>query len=346
MTEGTRAVFAHPPFAADEQSVVQILAIDRGTIIGRENLLPGRLVLDPRTSGAPNIEAIVTSYGSGMYVADAARGRGIGSALARHREQIHEVRLSCGVSHMLAPIYRKLGWQEFEMERHLMLRDARPVVERYVGNGAIGWLGTVAGNAALHVPQSLLRRRIARLGARLRAERVDEFPAECVGHLAEPRAAASTERSVATIHWMLRNRFPNDRHAAQSLSIVRDAKSDRPLGYFLTKVRFHATASHRNFRNVLLGSLQDWMSFPGADISVEDFALLAIEELSARNVSAIEICVPPTEKGERLRPLGFRSLGSQLFFHSAAKGSPLAHPRFADPAAWWIRPADGDNIFV
>ncbi|MBL9121946.1 MAG: hypothetical protein JNL80_18715 [Phycisphaerae bacterium] len=350
MDSAKRSVFVDLPLPIDEATPVQILAVRDAAVIGREDLLPGRLlVADLDAQGKLTRSAnspILTSWGSGMFVPDAHRGQGIGRRLASHRESLQPLRLSCGVSQMLLPIYRKLGWRDFEMQRHVLLRSAAPVVERYLGSGILSSLGTAVGNVALVLPKVLLGRRIDKRTRGLVIERTTAFPDDCRSALEEPRATASTERSGPIIDWMLGHRFVSDPRAKQGLAIVRNGDTGKGLGYILTKTRFHERASHRGFRNVLLGSLQDWMSFAGSGLDFETLALCAMAELVRDGVSGIEICVPPQENARALRGLGFVRLGAQHFLFSAAPDSPLAAKHFSDPAAWWFRPADGDNVFV
>lgn len=343
MDEAKRAVFLDLPFDAPDDTVVQIVAVREGVAVGRVDLLPARLLV--HGSGGVSGEVLATSFGSGMFVPSRHRGQGIGGELARHRERLQEIRLSCGVSQMLLPIYRRLGWRDFAMPRYVLPRESRPVVERFLGRGVLAAIGSAAGDVALALPAALHRRRRAALGSRVAIERAEEFPRLWEPLLARPRAEASTERSKRVIDWMLRHRFTGDARARQSLHLLRDASDGSALGYFLLKIRHHATASHRGFSDVLLGSLQDWMLFDPARLDVRDVVTGAVAELARDGVTAIEICLPPQESPAALRRMGFLRVGEQHFLASAAPGSRLASARFDLPASWWFRPADGDCVF-
>src|SRR5690606_39168445 len=131
-----------------DEFIVRVLAVADDEIVGKEDLLPGELIV--------NGERIETDWGSGMFVPEAHRGRGIGRKLAEHRMKLHDVSCSCGVSSMLFPIYRKLGWHDLSMRRYILLRKARPLARRTFGQGSIGSLVTAAGNVALLGHRALL----------------------------------------------------------------------------------------------------------------------------------------------------------------------------------------------
>jgi GNAT superfamily N-acetyltransferase len=341
MSPAKREIVLANPFTDDPDTVVQLLASIDDTIVGRVDLMPGALLVHG--------QRIMTSWGSGMYVPEHHRGKGIGKALAQHRETVHETCCSCGVSQMLLPIYTKLGWTDFPMQRYIHLRTARPVAQRLFGASLLGKAAAAVGNLAVAAHHGVLACARHMTSRGLRVECVDAMPNATSNTWAEllaPRdIPVAVERTVASINWMLRGCFEPHPRNRQDLFLITD-QHDQPVGYALTKLRYHETASHRGFRDILLGSVQDWMIFDDRRLSVRGLALLVTRELAARHADAVEICLPASLGSGGLRTLGFVPLGAQHLLFKAAPTSPLADAHLANPASWRFRPCEGDNVFT
>ncbi|HRQ75845.1 MAG TPA: GNAT family N-acetyltransferase [Phycisphaerales bacterium] len=337
MREAKRAIWLSCPLGRDDRAVVRVLAVADDEIVGKEEMLPGELIADG--------EPIQTDWGSGMFVPETHRGRGIGRMLAQHRMALREVCCSCGVSSMLFPIYRKLGWHDLSMKRFIMLRSAKPVARRFCGDGALASVATTAGDLALAAHGGLLAVWMKLKTSGLMIERLDAAPHEWDAHFQTQQPGVRCHRSAAWLNWLLTHRLTDDPRAAADLWVIRDARGEQ-LGYVLTKTRYHGIASHRGFRDVLLGSLQDWMIFQPERLSFHAMLLLAARMLSRSGVDAVEVCLPPDADNERLRAMGFMRVGSQHTVFSATPGSRLALPALSRPASWFIRPGDGDNFFT
>jgi GNAT superfamily N-acetyltransferase len=340
-------VFLTNPFTQDDETVVQLLAVRDGTVVGREDMLPGALLVEG--------ERIHTSWGSGMFVPEAYRGQGIGKLLATERERVHETVCSCGVSQMLYPIYKKHGWTDFPMRRYILPLTARPIVEMKLGAGAVSKAATAIGNVGLALHSVAVRAITRSRTGQLHVERVDRADDALDALLEQSNSAyaVTSPRSSAWVNWLLSHAFTPHPRNDSGLLIVRDATSapasqggGTALAYALYKIRFHETASHRGFRNVLLGSLQDWLVFAPDKLTEQQLILAAVREMMSRGVDAIEICLPATTPPRFLRTLGFIPLGEQYLMFKAPPNGPLRDSKYHAPESWRIRPVEGDSFFV
>jgi len=152
-------------------------------------------------------------------------------------------------------------------------------------------------------------------------------------------------RSAALINWWLMNLLTNDSRNRRKLFLVYD-RAGKIVAYFLVKARFFETATHRNYRNLLLGSIADWMVLEKGAISMKQILLLAMNELNKMDVDAVEFCTADPELARAPRWLGFVRVGSLNFMYRAAPKSVLADPDLAKLDRWWIRPGDGDNLLI
>jgi hypothetical protein len=122
----------------------------------------------------------------------------------------------------------------------------------------------------------------------------------------------SCEHSAAWINWQLKHRFSSDAHSAQHLHVVRTLSGEL-LGFFMYKIRFHAMASHRGFKDLLLGSLMEWQSADQGRLSHATLALLATLAMRKRGVDAVEICSDENGLLRFLKRLMFFHVGELSF---------------------------------
>jgi hypothetical protein len=128
-----------------------------------------------------------------------------------------------------------------------------------------------------------------------------------------------------------------------NLFLTVRAKND-VAGYALMKTRFFKVASSHGFKDVLLGSLQDWRVLEPALITYRDVVACACRELIARGVDAVEICASSREEERYLNSMRVPRVGQVHLMWRAAPGTALDHPRFRDRERWMIRVGDDDGF--
>ena len=319
------------PLAESESDPVQIVATTGSQVVGRINLIAGRVQVDGQSAHV--------LWGSGLEVAEQYRHTGAGLMLMLRMGSIHPTVCVVGISKVVTPLYEKLRWEIFPMRRHVLLRRSRPVLERLLGSGAATLARPFAG-ALLALHSGLVRAWISVRERGLHVEALEALPAELDAQLAAPRAPATCLRSSASVNWLLSHHTGTRR-----LYLVRGHDS-RALGYFIVTTKFHASASSEGFKNLTLGSIKDWMVLAPGAIGELDLLLLATRELCRdAAVDAIEVCLPDDASGPTLRRMGFLAKGDLKFLFKAAPQSPLAAAPFRDRNNWWFRPADGDSLF-
>jgi hypothetical protein len=227
------------------------------------------------------------------------------------------------------------------MPRYILLRRSRAIVERYVKKRSLVPPLRVLADAGLLAARSLSAAvRLLRTSG-LRVEHVDRATPELDEALAKSQPAIATHRSAVYINWLLDHFFETDARNRRGLFYVR-GRDGRLVAYFIGKSRFYETATHRNFKNLQLGSLQDFRIFDPAAISPMKLILLSVGEVAKWNPDAIEICVPPDCDGVRLRRWGFVPVGNLHLLVKCGSNQRLATSKDQE---WTIRPGDGDNFF-
>jgi hypothetical protein len=319
------------PFARGEGDPMQILALTGKQIVGRVDLLNGRLQIEDH--------AVDVLWASGLAVPERFRQTGAGLMLMLRMAGVHHTICIVGVSRQVAPIYDKLRWTTFPMTRYLLLRKSRPVLGMLIGERAAQVARPVV-DSMLSLHGGLVR-AFTELRARdLAVERCERLPDALDARLQAPRAAVSCSRSTQYVNWLLAHRTDSPR-----LCTVHD-REGRTLGYFIVTSRFHESASDGKFRNVTLGSVKEWLVLEPERLGELELLLLATRELcSDARLDAIEICLPDDALGAALRRLGFVAKGELKLLFKAGPKSPLAQAKYQQRKLWWFRPADGDGFF-
>ena len=338
---GKREAFLKNPLSRRDDDPVQLVGLRGKRVVGRLDLLAGEVFVRGQDDPVPMF------WTSELFVPQPERGTLMGVMLVLKMQQIGSLVGACAISQQALPVFERLKWLDFAMPRHLLIRRSRSVVERFVGAGVAGKAGSLLVDAGLIGYRAVLRAIAAARLSGLRLQRIDAMPPEMDLRLRQLDRPAGVHRSAAWINWLLTHHFAHDERNRSGLFFIRGG-GGKTLGYLLLKSRFHAQASHRGFRNVLLGSLQDWMIFEPDGITPAQMILLAVRELlsSAWNVDAVEICLPPDWTGPRLKRWGFVQVGHLHCMLRAAPKTTLAEPNYRMTDAWRIRPAEGDNFFI
>jgi hypothetical protein len=336
LTPEKRAALLSNPLSTSDDDPMQLVGTIGERVVGRWDLIVGRF----EAGGEP----IPCHWGSGLAVPAEYRRTLLGVQLILKQRSLAHTAGVCGVSQLAHPIFAGLKWHDFAMPRHIALRRSRSVVERYLGSGPAGRVGRAAADAGLLGQRTYLGalRRLRAVG--LRCEQVDRMGSELDEALARPDRPVAAHRSSAWVNWLVGNSFHAEPQSRRGLFYIRD-EDERVVAYFLAKCRLYEAASHHGFRNVLLGSLQDWLVLDSSRVDLERILLFAVERLSAWNVDAIEVCLPEDEAATPLARLGFARVGELHVLVGASSKSPLAAPAYREAGAWRLRPAEGDNFF-
>lgn len=342
------------PYAASDDDVVQLLGVCGSTVIGRLDILAGQVALaDPSSSG--RTLNIPISWASDWTVPEEHRGKLVGVSLMLKLHALTPPGGALGAhgpSILAVPVFQRLKWADIPMPRLILLRNSRSVVRRYIGEGARGVLPRLAADAALAGHGALLAAYASLRTRALAVREATQMPASWDDLLALPPAPglASCARSAAHINWQMRHRFFDEpdrvARARNTILLVEDRRGE-PVGYVMTKTRFHPFATHRRLPDLLLGSIQDWMVLPGRERDADDMTLvlLGARSLARQGADAVELCVPASSAAG-LKRLGFLQVGAFHAMFRPAPGSALSDPRFASENAWRLRPGDGDNFFI
>jgi hypothetical protein len=319
------------PLTGDDQEPIQIIGLSGKRVIGRIDLIAGSISI----AGQPKR----IFWSSHLYVPPEFRKMMMGVMLIMKAGGVF------GPSQAALPIYQKLKWLDLPLTRYISIVRSRAVMQRYVGEGVAAKVFSVLADVALGMHRLMVAAWRSFRARGLKLSRVSDVPADFDERFAARPEPVQVHRSAKYLRWQLAHRFTDEPRNSNSLYLVQD-RNGRTVAYFLNKIRFHETATHRGFKNVLLGSMQDWMVFDSSALGEKDLLLLSARELVAGGVDAIDFCTADPSLAGTLRLMGFKGLGALHLMVKAAGQSPLDDPKYRDLGQWWIRPGDGDNFFV
>jgi len=322
------------PFVGGDDDPIQLIGTLDGRVIGRLDLVDGALdVLG---------DEVRCCWGSGLYVPEEFRKTLMGVKLILALQRIHHTVGASGVSRAAHSVYTSLRWLDFELPRYVLVRRSRSVVERYVGGGLAGASARVIADTALRAHGAAIRPWARYRVRRFEARQVSEFPDELAPTLRDSGRAVSGHRSAAWMNWLLHSHF--DEESSRRGLFTISGPNDEIAGYFLVRARRYEVLTEREFRNLYLGSLQDWAALDPT-LTLEHITLLAVKEMAKWNVDAIEVFVPDDESSAGLGRLGFMRAGSMYVLVNGSNESPLSAPDLGTPGAWRVRPAEGEAFF-
>lgn len=315
---------------------MQIIGTRGLTIIGRMDLIAGEFLMQD--------QPVRIYWGSGLSVPPHARHTMMGIMLVVKTHGVHHTLGSYGPSQVAAPIYEKLRWTQMSLTRYVMLRHSRAVMEKKLGVNIAARMAASTLDAGFAAHRSVTR-FVSRRTANLRCESLESMSPDWNVHFARRTEPVRVHRSARWINWILTHSFNSDSRNRRMLFVVHNTRNER-LAYFVIKVRFYASATHREFRNLLLGSLMDWMIVAPGMLDFRALIQLAINELCRLEVDAIEVCADQTSLSGWLRRCGFVRVGAMHGFFRNVAPSPLAGTVQFSSDACWIRPGDGDNLLI
>jgi len=339
-----RAALLSNPLCTSDDDPVQVLAVAGQTIAGRIDVIPGIIRLAQPDGTRADIRVL---WGSSWFVPPEFRNTMAALMIIMKWQALWPAAAVVGISQMALPIYEKLKWVNVPMSRSVLICKSRPVVERYIGAGALGAVARIGADVGLFAHGVALKMWRRGPRSRLKVVPLQLAPQAWDEPLARisDSPTAGVARSTAWTNWLLSNTFGGNSIARTGLFAVRDGDG-RDLACFIVKDRLYETATARQFRNLHLGTLIDWAIFDELRISELDVVALAAGELRRRGVDAIEVCSTNEALGASLRRVGFVGAGQLAFmFRSPPKG-PLGRDDLKTASAWRVRPSDGDNFFA
>jgi hypothetical protein len=337
LSPGKRQAILGNPLSRSDNDPVQLVGLRDNRVIGRLDLIAGEVVADGNT--------VPMLWTSSLFVPPEERSSLMGVMLVLKMQQLSPVVGACSISRQALPIFERLKWLDLPMRRYLLLRRSRAVIEHYAGPGIGGKTLSALADAGLLLHRGVLRPLIALRVSGLRMEPCARFPPELAPQLADREGPAQFHRSTEWMNWLLNHHFEHHPHNRAGLFLIRD-RTDKPVAHVLLKAHFHKSATHRGFKDVLLGSLQDWKLYNPDAVSPSQLALLAVRQLLRWKVDVVELCLPRNWRGPDPRGWGFVPMGHLHCMVRAAPKTPLADRRFNDASAWNVRPAEGDNFFI
>ena len=292
-----------------------------------------------------NSETFTACAGSTLFVNPQSRGKGIAKSLTLKRLDLSKdkIAIASGLSSMSLPLFKKLEFNIFMSQRNIFLKNSRPVVEIFLKNSFFLTLFSSIANIFLKLQRSILNWQRKRIFTGFKVEETTTVPQEVADIVANDTALFRENHTKEWFEWVLKGGFTDDTRSTQHLFVVKQA--NEIIGFYMTKERFHEQASHRGFRNVILGSVIEWGVKQSVSIKDEYLVLDAILSFG-KHVHAVEVCSAYANINRFLKKRFLISIGKSNFAIRAQDDSPFAkYSEYKNQCNWRIRPAASDNSF-
>lgn len=324
----------HNPYLSEIDCSLLEYVVD-GKVAGQVTTLPTEIVAYSRVFQACG--------GSGLCVDKQYRGRGIASELTKERMRLSrdKIAIASGLSIMSFPLFKKLGFVTFSFPRLIYLRKSRPVLEM-VFSGILLKVVALIVDIFLNL-HTMIQRKLSIYGKnKILIEEVSEATEDIVHIVADDNHPFRENHTKEWFDWVLHYPFSNDEHSRQHLFQIW--VNGKVQAFFMTKERFHKQASHRGFKNVILGSVIEWGVKPDSTLKEIQICKAAVFSFGS-HVDAVEICLNNVKQIKSLKKMGMIHVGDSNMAVNAADDSPFQvyKDKFSIIDNWRIRPACSDN---
>ena len=327
------------PYRWDDDPIIQAVGFVDGEVAGWDYIFPVAAQLDGKTYRAVS--------GSSLNVKPFARKSGLGLALPSAGFDVAAkdgLVVAAAISQMGIPIHEFNDYHFFFMPRFVALWKSRPVVEAKL-KGLLSAVVRVVADVVLFCYAHILKLvcSLSLRGCSVKEVLCDDEDA--IKAVAETVAADS--HRFSELHderwfkWHLGCSFS----AASRCRLHVFERKGRVVAFCMTKTRFYETASHRGFKNVRLGSINEWGYTTGSERlmkwAIADTAL----RLRKEGCDACEFAADESGLVRAVRCMGWKRVGDSNVAIKILDNFPLKDivPDMRKHENWRLRPAMGDN---
>lgn len=329
-----RDAFLNKPTGYDPDEICQYIALDGNKIVGTLFFFRNRFLADGVEHGC--------QAGSTLYVHPDYRPKGIGACALMQFIDLHPEKntISNGISIMAQPIYKALGFSFFETPRFISLRKSRSVIETILKTESaflrpICWLIDIVMDGCNFLTSIGNRMKFRKYSI----EKVDICPQEVEEIVLNDNHRFKELHDKKWFDWSLNYDYNNDDRKKKELYIVKNQKGEI-VAFFLNKIKFFGQASHRGFKNVLLGTVSEWGIKEGETISEFNIQSLATRFMP-KNVDACEVTSDNDRTCKSFKHHLFKRVGDVTM---AVNLNHDIDPAYCEAMNWRIRIAGNDTL--
>lgn len=330
-------MFMKNPFLYDK-APVQLRAESVNKVLGSVYAFPIEI--------ARGRHVYMACAGSSLTVEPESRGMGLAKKMTLKRMEVttDKIAVASGLSRMSLPLFKKLGFCIFLSKRYIFLQNSLPVVRMYIKEGILlNWVSASA-NLFLGIWKWILTKQRDCRFKNYSIEEAGVVPQEVVDIAIGDPKLWRENHTKEWFEWVMNSSFAGDIRSKQHLFVIK--KDVEIVGFYMTKERFHAQASSRGFKNVILGSVIEWGVKRGAGINDEDVILHSLLSFG-KHVDAIEVCSAYDNINNFLKKRMLIPVGKSNFAINAHERSSLYDcSELKEQKYWRIRPAASDNSFA
>ena len=324
--EARKRIFLANPWRRNEEPYMY-LALDGDSVVGRCYYFP--TLFNANGSIARALSA------SSLHVAPDYRKYSLGADIILfgtfHEAYSH--RIFAGISPMALPIYKKLNYLDFELQRLILRKNTKSFLQSRGLNKFIVSCLSPCLNTFLNI-RYYMNNTSKRLYKKYRVSNLTIVPQWVEDIVKRDPARYMEVHNREWFQWQLTGSFANRSHDKQKFFGIYN-KADQPVGFFLIKERCD------RLNGQFCGGIYEWGSIDENLLSESDIYQLAIPVFD-KHVYLIEVgCLSPVTIA-KCKKIGFKPNGSE---HILFKSDNKDLEGIDDMSNWRLRLGYADTIF-
>jgi hypothetical protein len=294
--EARKKTFLSNPNLHDFSKAYLYVATVDDVIVGKESYFPTLMKM-----GNENRTVI---SGSDLSVQSDFRHLAIGADIILFStfNEENSNKLFAGISSMALPLYKKIGYNIFSLPTFLLRRNCRVFLQRFGIKGA--WLKVFSNifNPIFKIKEILFC-KTKELNKKFTIKKLQEVPKWIDNIVLNDGHKFMEVHDSSWLQWNLDTCFDDDKRNRQGFYAIY--KSDKPVGFFMTKIRVT-----NKQRNVLSGTVVEWGSANESVLGELDINKLALKSFT-KDVSYVTIGTLDDNVVKHLKKFGFFRVGDE-----------------------------------
>ena len=337
MCDSVEKTLKNNPFAHIQDIPVEYYAEKQGKKVGSITIFPILVTADGND--------YVANAGSGLFVSNEERGKGIGKKLAicRMNASCDKISIGAGLSNMSYPLYKKLGCTFFISPRMGLIVNSKKIV-----HGFIGSLSTIVApiiNFFIFIISLPLYFKNKRIKNRYTICELDKACSEIENIVNEDKARFQEKHTKEWFDWLLNYNFMQNDIERNQLFAIKD-RNGAIEAFFMFKTRIKSNIISNKTKDIRITSLIEWGIKSGSSLTEKDIVASFCNIARKQKTDIAEISFIPRILQNPLKRNGFiKMLDGRIMLHSIEDSPIRKHDGWDKEENWRLRPAYSDYGF-
>ena len=337
MCDAVEKTLKHNPFAHIQDIPVEYYAEKQGKKVGSITIFPILVTADGKD--------YVANAGSGLFVSNEERGKGIGKKLAicRMNSSQDQISIGAGLSNMSYPLYKKLGCTFFISPRMGLVVNSKKIVHAFIGKLSVIVAPII--NFFLFLISLPLYFKNKRIKNRYTICELDKACSEIENIVNEDEARFQEKHTKEWFDWLLNYNFKQNDIERNQLFAIKD-RNGAIEAFFMFKTRIKKNIISSKTKDIRITSRIEWGIKIGSGLTEKDLVASFCDIAKKSNADIIEVSFLPKNTMRFLKKMGFiKMLDGRIMLYVGDESPLIKHEGWKREENWRLRPAYSDYGF-